>query len=90
MLAALGASLWAQVQQHRIVSVNGGKQTIAFRPLALNQGRDAIDKILIEAAGLPSTFAEELSGFVLHTVVVDRTDKRRQHLQAYFNEDTEL
>ncbi|HZR20788.1 MAG TPA: N-6 DNA methylase [Verrucomicrobiae bacterium] len=89
-LAALGATLWTQIQQHRIVSVNGGKQTIAFRPLALNQERDAIDKLLIEAAALPATFAGALSDFVLNTVVVDPTDKRRQHLQAYFNEDVEL
>jgi hypothetical protein len=89
-LAALGATLWTQIQQHRIVSVNGGKQTIAFRPLALNQERDAIDKLLIQAAGLPSAFAAELCDFILQTVVVDPSDRRRQHLQAYFNEDTEL
>ena len=89
-LAVQGGNLWAQIQRHRIVSINGGKQTIAFRPLALNQERDAIDRTLIEAAGLPSTFAGELSDFVLQTVVVDPTDKRRQHLQSYFNEDMEI
>jgi len=86
-LAALGAKLWAQVQKHRIVSVNAGKQTIAFRPLALNEERDPIDRILIEAAGLPPGFAGELCDFILQTVVVDPTDRRRQHLQAYFNEE---
>ena len=89
-LAALGANLWTQVQKHRIVSVNGGKQTIAFRPLALNEERDPIDRILIEAAGLPPAFAGELCDFILQTVVVDPTDRRRQHLQAYFNEEIEL
>lgn len=89
-LAGLGAALWAQVQEHRIVSVNGGKQTIAFRPLALNRERDAIDRILIQAAGLPSAFAGELCDFILQTVVVDPSDRRRQHLQAYFNEETDL
>lgn len=89
-LAALGANLWAQVQKHRIVSVNGGKQTIAFRPLALNEERDPIDRILIKAAGLPPAFAGELCDFILQTVVVDPTDRRRQHLQAYFNEEMEL
>jgi hypothetical protein len=89
-LTALGAALWAQVQQHRIVSVNGGKQTIAFRPLALNQERDAIDQILIQAVGLPSAFAGELCDFVLQTVVVDPSDRRRQHLQDYFKEEIEL
>jgi hypothetical protein len=89
-LTSLGAALWTQVQQHRIVSVNGGKQTIAFRPLALNQERDAIDKVLIQAAGLPPSFAAELRDFILETVVVDRNDRRRQHLQAYFNEEDDI
>jgi hypothetical protein len=89
-LTTLGVTLWAQVQQHRIVSVNGGKQTTAFRPLALNQERDAIDKILIQAAGLPPSFAGELCDFIQQTVVVDPKDRRRQHLQAYFNEENEI
>jgi hypothetical protein len=85
-LSALGAALWGELQEHRIISVNGGKQTIAFRSLACNRQRDAIDQLLLEAGGLPSEFSKELREFVQQTVVVDLTDKRRQHLQTYFIE----
>jgi len=83
-LATLGASLWAELQNHRIVSVNGGKQTVAFRPLACNRERDAIDSLLLDAASLPPEFSDELRDFVHQTVVIDPKDSRRQHLQTYF------
>jgi hypothetical protein len=84
-LADVGAALWEELQGHRIVSVNGGKRTIAFRPLACNKLRDVIDEILIGAAGLPGEFAGELKNFVQQTVLVDATDSRRRHLQNYFD-----
>lgn len=85
-LAALGRSLWHELQTHRFVSVNGGKQTIGFRPLSCNEERDAIDVVLVRAAGLPLDFTNELRSFVRDNTIVDRHDERRTHLQAYFTE----
>lgn len=84
-LSDLGAELWPAVQQHRLVSVNAGKRTIAFRPLAFKRQREAIDMILVAAAGLPHEFLIDLKAFVHQTVVVDPQDARRQHLQKYFD-----
>jgi hypothetical protein len=85
-LSKLGESLWKELQSHRIVSVNGGKRTVAFRPLACNQTRDAIDALLVEAAGLPAQFGDELKDLVQRLVLVDPRDKRRKHLHNYFTD----
>lgn len=79
-----GRRFWEALQAHRIVSVNKGKQTVAYRPLALEQERDAIDELLIEAAKLPKRFQQVLKAFVIDAVVVDDTDSRRGHLKALF------
>jgi hypothetical protein len=83
-LQVLGRELWAELQKHRIVSVNRGKQTIAFRPLGCDLERDQIDAILLETAGLPTSMLGVLRSFVLSTVIVDQTDARRQHLSSHF------
>jgi hypothetical protein len=84
-LSKLGRQMWASVQQHRFVSINKGRQTIAFRPLACQHERDRIDRILIDAAKLPSKFPQTLRRFVQALVVVDQTDHRRSHLKSLFN-----
>lgn len=83
-LQRLGRELWAELQKHRIVSVNRGRQTIAFRPLACDRERDEIDAILLEAAALPSSMLDVFRSFVISTVMVDHTDARRQHLISHF------
>lgn len=84
-LATLGHEMWQRLRQHRFTSVNGGKLTIGFRPLHCHEERDAIDALLLQAAGLPSEFFGELRSFVQSNTVVDATDKRRQHLNLYFS-----
>jgi hypothetical protein len=86
VLASLGRSLWARLQAHRFVSLNGGKQTIGFRPLGCNEERDAIDRLLVRAAGLPGSFIDELKSFVRGNALVDDVDQRRSHLMRYFPE----
>lgn len=78
-------ALWKALQAQRIVSVNRGKQTVAYRPLACEKERDAIDDVLLEAAGLPRRFAATLREFVKSIVVVDETDMRRHHLKSLFD-----
>jgi hypothetical protein len=87
-LAALGRRLWHSLQKHRFLSLNGGKQTIGFRPLGCNEERDAIDLVLVRAAGLPLDFVNELRSFVRDNTIVDGFDERRTHLRAYFTEHT--
>lgn len=84
-LRACGRQMWEALQAHRIVSVNKGKQTVAYRPLALEGLRDAIDGVLIDAAKLPQRFRQALKAFVIGAVVVDDTDARRRHLKSLFD-----
>lgn len=84
-LQECGEDLWKALQAHRIVSLNKGKQTVAYRPLALEKKRDAIDDLLIDAAKLPHRFKQTLKQFVKDAVVVDDTDTRRCHLLALFD-----
>lgn len=79
-LRDLGEQLWGELQKHRLVSINKGKQTIAYRPLACGAERDAIDAILLEEAGIPKAFGEELRTIVRARVVVDENDHRRRDL----------
>jgi hypothetical protein len=84
-LQQAGRQLWDALQDHRIVSLNKGKQTVAYRPLALEKERDVIDDILIDAAGLSKRFRRTLRAFVVDAVVVDDTDARRSHMRLLFD-----
>lgn len=84
-LALLGHGLWEKLRGHRFVSLNGGKQTIGFRPLACNEELDAIDSVLIRNAAVPDEFSNELRAFVRNNAVVDLQDNRRNHVQKYFS-----
>ena len=84
-LREAGTALWKALQPHRIVSVNRGKQTIAYRPLSCDNERDAIDDVLLDAARLPKRFKATLREFVKTIVLVDGTDKRRDHLKSLFD-----
>jgi hypothetical protein len=84
-LQKVGRSLWRELQRHRIVSLNRGKQTIAYRSLACEKERDAIDDILLDAAKLPKRFKSTLREYVKTVVVVDENDHRRNHLRSLFD-----
>ena len=84
-LQVAGRTLWRELQQHRIVSLNRGKQTIAYRPLACEKERDAIDDILLDAAKLPKRFKSTLREYVKAVVVVDENDHRRKDLRSLFD-----
>lgn len=74
-LTSIGKRLWCIIQEHRFISVNRGRQTIGFRPLACHEELNAIDAILVQALGLDVSFAEELQRFVEENGVVDSTYK---------------
>jgi hypothetical protein len=79
-LREAGDRLWSKVQRNRLVSINKGRQTIAYRPLAYETERDNIDAILLNEAGIPKAFSDELRTIVRARVVVDETDQRRRDL----------
>jgi hypothetical protein len=85
-LSRLGDVLWKKLQNHRFISMNHGRLTIGFRPLACHEERDGIDAILVKAAGLSEEVTVELRQFVHENAVVDLTDKRRNHVTLHFNE----
>lgn len=85
-LATLGDALWKRLQDHRFRSLNAGRMTVGFRPLACHQERDGIDAILVRSAGLSDGFLAELRVFVRQNAVVDSADERRVHVSKHFTE----
>jgi len=85
-LQTSGRILWNAVQHHHLVSINRGKRSVAYRPLACESLRDEIDHVLLAAAAIPPSFAVSVLEFVRDTVVVDAHDATRLHLDAYFTE----
>lgn len=83
-LLHLGNTLWLKLQNYRFISLNGGRQTIGFRPLACHEERDDMDTILSKVAGFNDRFATELRRFVQENAVVDLTDERRSHIKLHF------
>ena len=85
-LATLGDALWQKLQGHRFTSLNAGRLTVGFRPLACHRERDEIDAILARSAGLADEFLAELRAFVQRNAVVDSADERRNHVSKHFTE----
>ncbi|MBI2865407.1 MAG: SAM-dependent DNA methyltransferase [Chloroflexi bacterium] len=90
LLSDVGNVLWHKLQDHRFVSLNRGRQTIGFRPLACDEEREAIDTVLSRAAGLDDRFLAELRRFVKENAVVDSADERRYHVTQRFSENFSL
>ena len=70
-LANLGACLWEDLQNQQIVSVNGGRQTIAYRPHGSDGLRNKIDALLVTALDLSPTFPQYLREHVRSVMVGD-------------------
>jgi len=85
-LATMGDALWQKLQGHRFTSLNAGRLTVGFRPLACHQERDEIDAILARSAGLADGFTAELRAFVQRNAVVDSADERRSRVSKHFTE----
>ncbi len=85
-LSQLGDALWCKLRNHKFVSLNGGRRTIGFRPLACHEERNDIDMILVKVACLDPRFLDELRRFVHENAVVDSTDERRRRIKQHFIE----
>ena len=57
-LALLGSRLWDRVQSHQVVSINRGRQTVAYRPDTSEDLRDEIDTLLLGALGVAPSFVD--------------------------------
>lgn len=69
-LQALGTQLWHEVQTQQVVSINRGRQSVAYRPYGNHNLREAIDELLLGTLRVPSTFAHYLSTFTRASVSV--------------------
>lgn len=83
-LSKLGMHMWKAVQRHQILSVNGGRQSVAYKPYACERELDAIDGVLLKTLGIDKSFGDALKLFVRSTVTVDESDSRRQHFLTQF------
>ncbi len=77
-LTRLGSEMWDRIQSQQIVSINGGRQTVAYRPETCEDIRDRIDALLIPALGLDPAFIEHLRVFTRTVVAVNEQDETPQ------------
>lgn len=84
-LRTAGADLWQRVQGDRVVSINAGRVSYAYRPLAFGSALDSIDNALIQIAGLEEQFTDVLRSFVRSTVVIDETNGKRGRMRQFFS-----
>ncbi len=85
-LACLGTRLWEDIQSQQIVSINGGRQTVAYRPHACEGIRDEIDTLVLGALGVSPTFIEYLRTFTRNVVSVDEDEEARRRFTSHFSE----
>ena len=78
VLTRLGTRLWDEIQTQQVISVNGGRQTVAYRPHASESLRDEIDASLLEALDVVPSFIEYLRAFTRSVVAVDESDSTRR------------
>ena len=81
-LTRLGSEMWDRIQSQQVVSINGGRQTVAYRPEACEDVRDRIDALLIRALDVDPAFIEHLRVFTRTVVaVIERDDTPQPRLR---------
>ena len=83
-LANLGARLWDDVQKEQVISINGGRQTVSYRPYVSGAIRDEIDVLLLKALNVAPTFVEHLRRFTSAVLTVDESDPTRKRFFGQF------
>ena len=71
-LSRLGEQLWEGIQVSQSISINGGRQTIAYCPDASDCIRDQIDKLLLETLDVAPSFSKYLRDFIKPTVAMSK------------------
>lgn len=77
-LADCGARFWESLQTQQVVSVNGGRQTVTYRPYGSEELRDEVDALLLDALGIEPSFGAYLRSFAHRVITVDERDPRRR------------
>ena len=85
-LTRLGVHLWDEIQTQQVISVNGGRQTVAYRPHASKHLRDEIDASLLEALDVEPSFIGYLRTFTRSVVAVDESDGTRRRFTDQFTD----
>ena len=80
-LTEIGQSLWSEVVKHPVISVNGGKTTLSYCPHARPDLLDLIDRALLAAVGIPSSFADDLTEVIRDLTTAGRSDGNDRGLQ---------
>ena len=77
-LNRLGSEMWDRIQSQQVVSINGGRQTVAYRPDACDDIRDRIDALLTRALNADPTFVDYLRAFTRTVVTTNERDETPQ------------
>ncbi len=77
-LADCGARFWESLQTQQVVSVNGGRQTVTYRPYGSEELRDEVDALLLDALGIEPSFGAYLRSFAHRVITVDERDPKRR------------
>lgn len=83
-LRRLGRSLWSEIVQHPVVSLNSGKRTVSYCPNAEASILDQIDHELISMLDLPPGFGSELASFVRGLAAAGRESQDEHGLRRAF------
>lgn len=70
-LVELGMALWHELQSRPIISNNRGRKSLGFSATRCRDLQCRIDQIIMNAAGLPPTFANDLDTFIQSVVTAN-------------------
>lgn len=68
VLAECGAALWSAMNSNPTISLNRGRTSVSYSPIGYADSRRSADRVLLDAAGLDDSFADELQRFSEQTI----------------------
>ena len=73
-LCESGETLWSDIKEHPIISLNRGRTSLAYTTNGHEDMRRCADEVLADVAGLTDGFVDELQQFTTHTVAARLRD----------------
>jgi hypothetical protein len=74
-LRKIGGSLWAEIQNHMVVTTNAGIRSLSFYPYNCDTIIDEIDSLIIRDLNLPPKTLNYMKDFVYRTIIAGRDDE---------------
>lgn len=74
-LAKLGSTIWRNVKSEPLVSLNGGRKTLAFRPTAVAKERAEVDALLLAFAEVDACHLRTMDEFEAASVSIDGSQR---------------